>query len=163
MTNDKNIVWSGSPSQVINLNVFAGFAMSVLVYIFNTSFVIVNGNFVQWLLYSCMIVTGGMSIWSFLVVKNTKYILTKETFVMEYGVLNKEFDTLELYRVKDYQQSRPLFLRFFKLETDYLITSDRTNEVLEILAIPTSQRLLETIRTIVEELRSAKGVREIDM
>ena len=71
-------LWSGSPSQVVNLGTF------ILLGIF------------FWLVAPLFII-----LWRWLVTKNIKYELTNERIITRLGVFNKTVDDLELYRVKD--------------------------------------------------------------
>lgn len=133
-------VWSGTPSQVINLGTF-----------------ILCGLFF-WLLFPLFI-----ALWKWLEVKNVKYELTNQRLRTRYGVLNKKADELELYRVRDYKLEQPFFLRLFSLGNVILITSDKSTPVVVIKAIPNGEELREKIRRYVEECRTRKGVREVDI
>lgn len=133
-------LWQGTPSQVTNLG----------------SFIFLGLFF--WLGFPLLIM-----IWKWLVVKNTRYELTTERLITHYGVLNKSTDELELYRVRDYQLDRPLFLRLFSLGNVVLDTSDTSHPVVTLKAIADSESLREAIRTNVETCRAKKNVREVDV
>jgi uncharacterized membrane protein YdbT with pleckstrin-like domain len=139
MSNETS-VWSGTPSQVINLPTF-----------------IVCGLLV-WLIVPLFV-----ALWKWLVVRNTRYELTSERLKTRTGVINKKMDELELYRVRDYKFEQPLMLRIFSLGNVILQTSDRTNPVVVLRAIRNAEQLREEIRTLVEACRRAKGVRELDV
>src|SRR3954464_6398676 len=89
---DEELVWSGSPSQVVNLPVFVVCALLV------------------WLVVPIFV-----ALWKWLVVRNIEYQLTSERLKLRQGVLNKTHDEIELYRVRDYRLEQPLVLRFFAL------------------------------------------------
>jgi len=133
-------VWRGTPSQVVNLGTF-----------------IIMGLFF-WLVIPLLVI-----LWKWLVIKNTKYELTTERLRTRYGVLNKETDELELYRVRDYRLEQPFFLRIFSLGNLILDTSDKSHPQVVIRAIPNGEELREIFRTHVEANRTKKGVREIDI
>ena len=132
-------VWSGTPSQVVNLPTFI---VCVLLFF--------------------LVVPVFYALWRWLVVKMTKYELTTERLRTRYGVLNKKTDELELYRVRDYNFDQPFFLRLFSLGNVILQTSDRSHPTVVIRAIPDGEQLREQIRTHVEACRVAKRVREVD-
>ena len=132
-------VWSGTPSQVINLPTFI---VCVLLFF--------------------LVIPVFYALWQWLVVKMTKYELTTERLRTRYGVLNKKTDELELYRVRDYKFDQPFFLRLFSLGNVILQTSDRSHPTVVIRAIPDGEQLREQIRTHVEACRVAKRVREVD-
>lgn len=132
-------VWSGTPSQVVNLGTY------ILCILF------------LWLVFPLFIM-----LWKWLVVKFTKYELTTQRLRTRYGVLNKITDELELYRIRDYTLEQPFFLRLFSLGNIILTTSDKSHPVVVIRAIRNGEDLRDKLRTHVEECRVAKRVREID-
>lgn len=137
---EERTVWTGTPSQVINLPVF-----------------IVCG-LLFWLIAPLFIM-----VWKWLVIWNTRYELTTERLKTRVGVINKKMDELELYRVRDYKLDQPLMLRLFSLGNIILQTSDRSNPVVMLRAVPDAEQLREQIRALVEECRRQKGVREVDV
>ncbi len=132
-------VWSGTPSQVTNLGTF-----------------VLTGLFF-WLIFPLFV-----SLWQWLVTKNTKYELTSQRLKTRHGVLNKTMDDLELYRIKDYKLDRPLWLRMFSLGNVILETSDLSHPTVTVRAIRNAEELRETMRKYVEARRDQKRVREID-
>lgn len=137
---DEKALWSGAPSQVINLPVYILCAI------------------LFWLVIPLFVI-----LWRWLVVRNTKYELTSERLKMRRGVLNKHMDEVELYRVRDYKLEEPLFLRLFGLGNITLRTSDRSHPVLSLRAIRNGEQLYDQIRDAVEQCRARKGVREVDV
>lgn len=133
-------VWSGTPSQVLNLPTF-----------------LLCGLFF-WLVFPLFIM-----LWKWLVVKSTKYELTSQRLMTRYGVINKKMDELELYRVKDYKLDEPFFLRIFSLGNIFIEASDKSHSNLVIKAVPNVEELRNLIRTNVERRRDEKGVREVDI
>ena len=139
MSEEKD-VWFGSPSQMVNLGTF-----------------IVMG-LLFWLVVPLFII-----LWKWLVIKNTRYELTTERLRTRHGVLNKETDELELYRVRDYKLEQPLFLRLFSLGNIVLQTSDSSHPVVTLRAIANGEELREQLRTHVEACRMKKRVREVNL
>ena len=101
-------------------------------------------------------------LWKWLVIKCTKYELTNQRLKKQYGVLNKKIDELELYRIKDYKLDQPFFLRLFSLGNIVLKTSDKSHPTVIIPAVSESAELREKIRSLVENLRDQKRIREVD-
>jgi uncharacterized membrane protein YdbT with pleckstrin-like domain len=138
MSNEQ-VVWTGTPSQVINIPAF-----------------------ILWGLLFWLVIPIFIVLWKWLAVKSIKYELSTERLRTRYGVLNKKMDELELYRVRDYKLEQPFFLRIFSLGNIILETSDRSHPIVVIRAIPNAEQLRENIRTSVEECRARKRVREVD-
>lgn len=133
-------IWSGTPSQVVNL-----------------------GSFILLGLFFWLVIPLFIILWKWLVTKNTKYELTSERVRTRSGVFNKKIDELELYRVRDYKLEQPFFLRIFSLSNIILETSDRSHPKMVLNAIPDGESLREQLRTHIEACRTRKGVREIDI
>ena len=137
---EEKLIWSGTPSQVLNIPTF------------------VICGLLFWLVVPLFVL-----LWQWLVLKMTKYELTTERLRTRHGVLNKKLDELELYRVRDYKLDQPIWLRIFGLGNILLYTSDLSNPVITIRAIPDSEPVREQIRLHVEACRIRKGVRDIDV
>ncbi|HYH43203.1 MAG TPA: PH domain-containing protein [Burkholderiales bacterium] len=133
-------VWSGSPSQALNLPVF-----------------------VVCVLLCWLVVPVFYAIWKWLVLRNIRYELTTERLKIRQGVLNKQLDELELYRVRDYKLDQPLVLRLFSLGNITLRTADTSQPVVMLRAIRDGENVYEQIRKYVEECRIRKRVLPIDL
>lgn len=134
-------VWKGRPSQITNIKTF-----------------ILCGIFF-WL-----IVPAFVALWRWLVVRCITYELTTQRFKISHGVLTRRTDELELYRVKDTSYSQNFFQRIFQLADVNMTTSDPSSPSVAIESISASQAkdLREQIRSLTEELRDRKRVREVD-
>ena len=137
---EEKLIWSGSPSLVINIPVFASCVLLIR-----------------------LVVPLFSIVWKWLVTRLTRYELTTERLRTRSGVLNKELDELELYRVREYKLDQPVWLRLFSLGNIILQTSDLSNPTITLRAIPNSENVREQIRTYVEACRVKKGVRELDV
>jgi uncharacterized membrane protein YdbT with pleckstrin-like domain len=133
-------LWSGSPSQIVNLPVFA------LCFVF------------LWLVFPLFI-----ALWKWLVVRCMRYELTSERLRYRHGVFNRDLDEIELYRVRDYAYAQPFWLRLFGLGNITLVTSDRSHPVFTLRAIADGEALRDRIRNAVEACKARKGVKELDV
>lgn len=134
-------VWTGRPSQIVNL-----------------------GGFIACTLFCWLVIPIFVAIWRYLLVRTMRYELTTQRFRVTHGVLARRTDELELYRVKDTAFSQTLFQRLFGLGSIAMATSDESTPLALIAGIPASRarELREQIRNLVEDLRDRKRVREID-
>ena len=137
---DEQLVWSGSPSQILNLPVFV--VCGVLFFLVIPIFI---------------------ALWKWLVLRNTRYELTSERLKIRQGVLNKELDELELYRVRDHKLEQPLVLRIFSLGNITLRTADTSHPYIVLRAVRDGEHVLDLIRKHVEECRIKKRVLPLDM
>lgn len=138
--NQETPIWSGSPSQWVNFPLY-----------------------VLCLLFFWLVVPLFVMAWKWLVLKNTTYELSSQRLKLRQGVLNKDMNDLELYRVRDYKLEQPFFLRLLGLSNITLNTSDSTTPMVVLRAVPGGESLRDQIRAAVEQCRIAKGVREIDV
>ena len=139
MTTDE-LVWSGSPSQVLNLPTY-----------------IVCG-LLFWLVVPIFI-----AIWKWLVLRNIRYELTTERLKVSQGVFNKILDEVELYRVRDYRLEKPFWLRIFSLGNIGLRTTDESNPYVDLRAVRDCEQVYELIRKYVEECRVKKRVLPLNL
>ena len=132
-------VWKGSPSQVKNLGAFVlcGFTFFLVIPLL-------------------------VALWRWLVTRSDTYELTTERILHSFGVFSRDTDTLELYRVKDIRLEQPFLLRIFALCNIILHTSDHTNPIFVLPAMPFAAGLQDLLRTHVERRRDEKRVREVD-
>jgi uncharacterized membrane protein YdbT with pleckstrin-like domain len=137
---NEEVVWAGSPSQVVNLPVFVVCAL------------------LCWLVVPIFV-----ALWKWLVVKNIRYELTTERLKLRQGVLNRILDEIELYRVRDYRLEQPFFLRIFSLGNIIVRTTDTTHPLLVLRAVRDGENVLEALRRNVEECRARKNVRALDL
>lgn len=148
MTEETN-VWEGRPSQVVNLFHFLGAGVVALA---------------SALFFPPLVaIPAGYALWKYLVVHNTQYELTTQRLLTHSGVLNKNTDELELYRVRDLQHQQPFLLRLFGLGDVAVVSSDTLTPVVPIFAQSNSKELREQLRTLVERRREEKGTRVAEL
>ncbi|GEP41829.1 PH domain-containing protein [Brevifollis gellanilyticus] len=97
------------------------------------------------------------------VTKCTHYELTTQRLKISTGVLNRQLDELELFRVKDYAMDQPLALRLVGLGNLTLVTSDASTPTVAMRAIANVEDVREKLRTAVQAERDRKRVREMDV
>ena len=140
MADSEALIWTGSPSQVLNVPVYAACAL------------------LCWL-----VVPIFYAVWRWLVLKNIRYELTTERLKLRQGVLNKRLDEVELYRVRDYSLEQPLLIRIFGLSNITLGTVDPSQAAVVLRAIRDGERVLDQLRRYVEDARVKKRVLPLDL
>jgi uncharacterized membrane protein YdbT with pleckstrin-like domain len=88
--------------------------------------------------------------------------ITNQRIIQETGILSKNTDEVELFRVKDIKLNQPFFLRLFGLSNIILETSDKSHPYKTIPGVRDGKNLREEIRVFVEKRREEKGVKETD-
>lgn len=163
---EEKTVWSGTSSQIINfwLYVLCGLVFAALL----TGLILLWPDLQK--LGAAAQIPAVLVLLSPLVyaldkavlVKSVRFEITSERIKVSSGIFSKKTNAMELYRVKDYTMVAPFFYRLFHLGNIYITTSDHTTPLLTLKAIPHAQKLMDDIRTYVEQRRDLKGVREVD-
>lgn len=155
MNENEKILWEGSPSQIINFRIY--FICDVIILLIIGLAIWLN----VWIAVLAIIPLGYAS-WKWISLKCYKYKLTEERFTLTTGILSKQIEEMELYRIRDYSVLQPFFLRVFALGTIILKTSDKTMPDVSIMAIKDFINVKDKIRDRVEILRKEKDIKEID-
>lgn len=129
-------VWSGSPSQWLNAGWFAA---------------------------CLLIIPIPIAIWKYIELRSFAFTLSTQRIKVESGVLSKQYDQVELYRVKDTILTRNLIQRVLGLGSLKMITSDPSQPELTFPSIHDSESVRELVRQNVERMRRLRGVRELDV
>ena len=117
-------------------------------------------NIISFILWSWSIL---IPIIIYLKTRFTVYELTNQRIKLKTGILNQEINECELYRVRDYKVVKPFFQRIFGLGKIELVTSDRSNSIINLNGIKDPENLYNLIRDNVEKIRRKTGTRELDV
>ncbi len=114
-----------------------------------------------------LIVTGvGVAgiVWKWLQFMAAKYEVTTQRLIMRRGIIMKNIDEIELYRVKDVKVSFSLLNQLVNIGNIALTSSDRTNIGVPLVLpyVENARERREQIRAMVQSERVRRGVREID-
>lgn len=90
-----------------------------------------------------------------------KYIITNEQIIYIHGVLNRETNYIELYRVVDYQETRTFLQWLFGLKNVIIFSMDKNIRVLYVIGMNKRQNIIATVRERVEYNKKRKGIYEI--
>ncbi len=101
------------------------------------------------------------AIYRYLYIRNVIYLVTEQYIRISRGLLFKQTDTVELFRVKDYIITEPFLLQVFKLMDVHLKTTDPENPIIWLRGIPQSD-IIDIIRDRVLETRQHNRIFEIN-
>lgn len=159
----EQILWKGTPSQVLNLpallvGVLAAGVLTAAALL--TTFV--AGPLVIPVIAVAWVVCLFPWLCKMIATRFDNYELTNERLKHSRGVFSRSVEVLELYRIKDMKQELPLHFRLFGLGRILLETSDRSTPTVVLNAIHRSNEVADLIRSNVEAQRDKKRVREVD-
>jgi uncharacterized membrane protein YdbT with pleckstrin-like domain len=139
LQSESALLWSGSEGQITNIGVFFLCALFC------------------WLIFPVM-----YGLYRFCKTLCHTYSLTDQRLRESSGILSKDIEELELFRVKDISIQQPLLQRMLGRGSIILLTSDHTTSRVELRAISDPLVVADLLRTCVQRCRVANGVREID-
>ena len=139
----EQVIWSGQSSQLQNLPAFiicGLLALTVVGLVFAIPY----------------------ALWRYLVVRTRGYKLTDQRLVITSGVLSRKNEQIELFRVKDIDWEEPFFQRLFNLGRLTIRSTDHTDPIATLNAISGGERVVETFRAAVTQLRLKNRVGVIE-
>lgn len=95
----------------------------------------------------------------------TSYELSDQRLIIRSGIFNKRTDEIELYRIKDVTVDYSLINQWADIGTITIRSSDPTSAggALVLKDIPRARAIRETLRSLVNEARQQRQVREFDI
>lgn len=180
----ENIVWESTPSQWVNFGFYAKTILWLVVWTAGLITAYLNEGAIIDLVHTIpalqasnlqplpfatgmfggvVLISLALAVWNYLKIKTTRFVLTTQRLFTHTGVLNRQLDELELYRVKDYSQFTPFLMRLVGLGCVSVETSDRSHPVVNINGIKDPDFLQGLLRQHCELCRNERGVRELDM
>jgi len=136
---ERGVIWTATEGQVVHLGIYALCALTC------------------WL-----VVPAVYAIYLYLVTRAHVYQLTDQRLIETTGLLLRNTEALELYRVKDVRIEQSLLHRTLGRGCVVLLTSDRSTPTVLLNAVSEPYAVAGLLRERVEHCRVAKGVREVD-
>ncbi|MBT8491750.1 MAG: PH domain-containing protein [Deltaproteobacteria bacterium] len=90
--------------------------------------------------------------------KSMRYRITGANIELEYGILRKKIDNLELWRCRDIRYDQSIIDRILGIAHIHIFTADVTTPEVQLLGMPASRQLFEQIRDSIEIQRQARNV-----
>lgn len=150
-------VWVGTPSPWVNFWWYSSCLLVIPAIVLSLMFP--PAGYASLIL----VLTIPVALWKWIVNRSMKYTLTTQRLRLESGVLTKSLDEVELYRVKDTQLHQTVVDRMLGIGSVLVLSSDETMPHINLAKVPDPVGLREKLRAAVEQVRLARGVREIDI
>jgi len=126
-------LWVGRPSLVSILPVIVGCTLFI------------------WLLFPIPLL-----VYEWLRVRNTTYKLTSQRIIVESGIFGRKTEEVELFRVRDMEQTASLLERLCGVASLRTFSTDKTAPQLSFEGIGGAQRVKEAMRARVLTLRETR-------
>ena len=95
------------------------------------------------------------------VLRAYSWSITNDKICRKHGVLTRETDYIELYRVVDYRETQSFLQRLFRIKTVVIISTDKSDPNMLIKGVPAKADLVEYTRKLVEQNKKQNHVYEI--
>lgn len=161
---EEQSIWSGNPSQILNLHIFllcllaAGGLIGAAVYFRDDL-----KPAMMYVIAGLAVIPLAIAFVRYLQTKFWRYELTTERLRIRRGILSRTTDEIELYRIKDYVLHEPFAMRMVGLGDLAMTTTDDANRNVLLKAVRQPDQLRDQIRKHVEVRRQVKGVRITEM
>jgi len=117
-----------------------------------------------WWFVACIVVIPiPVAIWKYIETRVQRMTMTTQRLKLQWGVLNRHYDQVELYRVKDFVLERSFWQRAVGIGTVRMATSDQSLPEVVLKNITQPESVAERLRSNVERVRKIRGVRELDV
>lgn len=158
---DETVLWLGHSSLWSQFWWFAGALMLVL-FSFGVG---LAGAFVgAWLAIPAGLLAGGTIVGvCVLICRSHRYTLTNQRLRLERGIIAKDVEELELYRVIDTASEQSVIQRLLGVGTVVVVSSDQRSPQFVMPWVHNPRDLREQIRQLGEVRRRWRKVSEIDI
>ena len=153
------LIWRGNPSHWLNFGAYF-FCLVLAAAVVGVYYLVVPP---QPLIFLGLAIPLLWATARWIEVRSQVYEITSERIRVSTGLLSRTTTELELYRIRDYTVTEPLWLRIVGCGNIILQTADRTNPQVKITAVPNVNLLKDKIRANTERMRQLRGVRDLDI
>ncbi len=168
---EEKTLWSGSPSQILNFKILLGWifllglAGAALYFLDRIPAWTEKVSRPQAMMgFGALAAVGLLHyVVATLNLRSTHYLVTNQRVRVTRGLLGKNMQEIELFRVKDTAAKQTFFRRLFGVGDLDIVSGDANNPNLHLVAVPDALALRESIRREVIALRQRFGVRELDV
>jgi membrane protein YdbS with pleckstrin-like domain len=160
-------IYEGSPSQLENLSIMFGLVLVGLVaflalpMLVRDVFKASSGKW-GWIIAAAIVVVYALWLgYRMLRLSCTHYTVTTENILVEQGILVKDTDNIDLFRVVDVNIRRSLAQRALGIGTVLIQSSDKSMPEATLKNIPEPKVAFEKIRKAAREAAKERGVMQV--
>lgn len=97
----------------------------------------------------------------YIILTSVVWIISEGTLCRIKGVFSRRTDYTELYRVVDYEESQTFLQKILKIKSVRIISTDKSDSILEMYGIDVSLDVVKLVRNRVEKCKQEKRIYEI--
>ena len=95
------------------------------------------------------------------VLRAFSWTISKVKICQKHGILTRQVDYIELYRVVDYKETQSFLQRLFGVKTVVIISTDKSDPAMLIKGVPAKADLVNYTRNLVEQNKKENRIYEI--
>lgn len=160
---EPDVIFSGTPSQIVNLATFIKSLAAVVIVIAGYQYVIARVAVPWYVPAALLLVIAGCAAIAYLKTAFTHITIDTARITCRQGIVNKRVESLELFRVQDVTSLHPWWQRPFGIGTVIVLTSDSNNPHWRLPGMRNAEQLRQDLNVAAIALRDAKGIREVNM
>lgn len=111
----------------------------------------------------CVVTLGVGWLFFWIARMGRRYVVTTQRIESRRGVFNIRRESLEMFRIEDFEVVEPFFLRLRGAGHLTIRSMDKDEPVLVLEAIPDVQSVYETLRSLTRDERGRGGVRVVEV
>lgn len=157
----ETLVWRGTPSQWTNFGTYL-FCL-LLAAMIGAAYFFYSPATPEPLILTGLVVPVLWALIRWVSTRCLRYEITTERAKITTGLLSRQTQEIELYRIRDYSVVEPFWLRLVGCGDVVLASADRSSPSFVLRAVPRARWLKDEIRTHTERMRQRRGVRDLDI
>jgi len=150
-------IFSGHPAMIYSIRQLEPFLMVIVLAVI-AGFAINSDIGILYTVLGFLVSCGIICLYFYLKSRGTHYDITTQRIKLEWGVLSKVQESLELFRIDHFELRKPLAMRLLGQASLHLFTSDAELERFSVYAVPNLEALAETLRECQLRERARRGL-----
>ena len=120
-----------------------------------------GNNYVQVGILSCFSLLVILLVYRYIMLTSVVWIIADKTIFQICGFSSFNTNYIELYSVVEYHETQTVLQKLWKVKTITIISTGKTNGILNIHGVKVDMPIIELIRNRVEKCKQTKKIYEI--
>jgi uncharacterized membrane protein YdbT with pleckstrin-like domain len=159
----EEIIFSGRPSQVINLPAYLKGIIGAIIVLAACLYTATRWPVPWYAPLIALVIIAVSVVLAYLRTACTEVIIDTARITCRQGILSRRVDSLELFRIQDVMSLHPWWQRPFGIGTVVALTSDSNNPHWRLPGMRDAEQLRDSLNRAAIALRDTKGIREVNM
>lgn len=149
-------IFSGYPATIYSISQFVPFLLALCVTV-AIAFQIPSRSGMLYTIVGFLVFCVTIGLWLFIRSRRKRFLITTQRIKIEYGLLSKVQESVELFRIDHFELRKPLGMRLLGQAELHIFTSDAELSRFTIYGVPSVERLAEQLRECQLQQRTSRG------